>query len=112
MRENPGDLPEQESLEKRGRRGEYGAFNSNVRAREQQYCRDISILLFRCLAAFLLRDGALQRITLLFHLVAAVSAGTPRQEIPAARERGKNGQQSNETYYFPEFHCSPGIRGK
>src|SRR5688500_783214 len=84
---------------------------SNVHGRKQ-YWRNISILLFRCLTAFLFRDGILQRITLLFHLVAAVSAGTSRQEIPATRECGKNGQQSNEAYYFPEFHCSPGIRGK
>lgn len=37
-----------------------------------------SILLFRCLAAFFLRDWTLQCITLLFHLVTAISARTPR----------------------------------
>ncbi len=110
MRENPGNLPEQESWKRED--AQANRKPSNLRAREQQYYRDISILLFRCLIAFLLRDRALQRITLLFHLVAAVSAGSPRQEIPATRERGKDGQQSNETFYFPEFHCGPGIRGK
>jgi hypothetical protein len=44
MRENPGDLPEQESWKRDG--AQANRKPSNVHAREQQYCRDILYFYF------------------------------------------------------------------